>query len=247
MKKVIAFFTLGMGLFIGLLVVQVKLNKSLQEKYEALQTQQVSEDEEVVEIPSKEKEDRSVAKLVLLLMDQVNVDISEARRQIIVQTVVRVTGGIFKEQLHREHFAVLLAIESRFDNGAKSKVGAVGVAQVMPQFAKEFAKICAINDYKRSDLDDMELNMTIGACQFRALLESPVINGNVAAALVAYNAGKHSSSFKNLLRQRNIKHPEPPNYVARFTFLSEEVKKLSDKIEAELEKEDSIRAAKKEK
>lgn len=178
-----------------------------------------------------ETEDLEIARLTLLLMNQVNVKMSDARKQMVVQTVVRVTRNVLSTKEHREQFAVLLAIESKFNNKAKSPAGAVGVAQIMPQYAHEFAQICNINDYKKADLNDLELNMTIGACQFRALIESPVINGNVAAALVAYNAGKHSISFKNLTRLRNIDHPEPPNYVARFTFLSEEVKRLSETVE----------------
>lgn len=182
-------------------------------------------------------EDLSLGKFVIELMTEVRAKLSPMRKQIVAQTVVRVANNIFKERDHKYHFAVLLAMESKFNNNAKSKVDATGIAQIMPKYAKEFANICGIHDYTKNDLKDLELNMTIGACQFNALLHNKTINGNVAAALVAYNAGINSVSFRSLVGLKNIENLEPANYVARFTFLSSEIKNLVKETEDEKKKE----------
>jgi len=181
------------------------------------------------------KRDLGLGKFVLELMNEVKSELSPMRKQLVAQTVVRVTNNIFDKMEYKYHFAVLLAMESKFDNNAKSPAGAVGIAQIMPKFAKGFAKVCGIDDYTFKDLRDLELNMTIGACQFNALLLNKNINGNVASALVAYNAGINSISFRSLVGLKNIKHIEPANYVARFTFLSSEIKNLVKKSEKAVE------------
>jgi soluble lytic murein transglycosylase-like protein len=129
---------------------------------------------------------------------------------------------VFDTEQQKQSFAVLLAIESKFDRTAKSSAGAIGAAQIMPQYSKEFAQLCGIHDFVEKELYDLELNIVIGACQFKALLQS--LNGNVAAALVAYNAGKHSMSLKELQGSRNMQNQESLNYVSRFLYVSERAK-----------------------
>ncbi len=173
------------------------------------------------ELKRQEAEDMALGQFVLSLMNEVNANLSPMRKILVAQTVVRVTNNIFDKKEQKYNFAVLLAIESKFNNTAVSPVGAAGISQVMPQYAKEFATKCGINDYKPDDLKDIELNMTIGACQFNALLQSEKIKGVVAAALVAYNAGINSTSFKSLVGLRNIENVESASYVTKFQFLRE--------------------------
>jgi soluble lytic murein transglycosylase-like protein len=183
-----------------------------------------------------EKQNRELGQFVMNLMTQSEVDMSPARQQIIARTVVRVTNDVFDKPEHKRWFATVLAIESRFDKKAKSRVGATGIAQLMPRYAKKFAQMCGIDDYHPSDLKDTELNMTFGACLFRTLLESDRIKGNVNAALVGYNAGTKSKSLVQLQRMMNISNKETVNYIARWNFVSESAKNiLNEDIKAQPE------------
>jgi len=224
-KTVVAWMSFVAAVLTALIVYLKFEQEALKSENDYLQTR-------LTTYAAEEAKNNDLGRFVLTLMDQINIDYSNAKKQIMVQTIVRVTNSIFKTEEEKQNFAVLLAIESRFNRTAKSKSGAVGVAQIMPQFAREFARACGIGDYARSDLYDLELNMTIGACQFKALLESKKIDGNIAAALVAYNAGKHSRSLRELVGLKNITNREPSSYVAKFTYLSEEAKKIASEAQA---------------
>ena len=175
-------------------------------------------------------EDYKLSLYVRNLMDQVGARVSDKKKNILVQTVIRVSNSIFDKQKHKYWYASVLAIESKFDTKARSHVGAQGIAQLMPQFAKGFAKLCGIDDYHRSDLRDAELNMMYGACFFKSLLNNNTINGNVAGALVGYNAGTNSKSFKQLKKLTNITNQETSNYVTKFTYVSEEAKNATARM-----------------
>jgi hypothetical protein len=101
----------------------------------------------------------------------------------------------------------------------------------MPQYASEFAKLCGLNDFKQTDLFDAELNLYLGACFFRSLLENKVINGNPVAAKVAYNSGLNGAAIKGLLAQRGITNLETNNYSTMIEFKKEEAKNAQVAIE----------------
>lgn len=168
--------------------------------------------------------DQIVGDHVMKLIQIVQPDLSVARRQILARTFVRVTGDVLENEEQARYFAILVAIESRFNPTATSTAGAVGMAQIMPAYAKEFGKLCGVSDFTNADLVDPELNLTIGACIFRALLG--VYKGNLAAVLVAYNAGSASLSMKQLQSLGNITNDETPRYVTRFMYLEQMTKKL---------------------
>lgn len=165
-----------------------------------------------------------VGEQVMRIINIVQPDLSVARRQILARTFVRVTGDILENEEQARYFAILIAIESRFNADAKSPAGAVGLAQVMPAYSREFGKNCGVKDFKDSDLVDPELNLTIGACIFRALIIA--YKGNLGAVLVAYNAGGASLSMKQLQSLSNITNDETPRYVTRFFYLDQLTKKM---------------------
>jgi membrane-bound lytic murein transglycosylase MltF len=211
------------------LVITIKIgndyvdkNKNIFEEYETVKA-------DIQSYRNQLEEDYKLGSFIMMLMDEVKADLSPIKRQILAQTIVRVTNNIFEKQDHKYNFAVLLALESKFNNNAKSPVGAVGISQIMPKYAESFAKICGIDDYTPNDLLDAELNMTIGACQFNALMMNKTINGNVAAALVAYNAGINSVSFRDIVGLKNITASESASYVAKFTFLTSKVTEILNK------------------
>jgi len=224
---------LGVGVIFGGMNSDVSLtqeNLKLRAENKTSKETIIKLEQKMLHIIVPKEQDRKLGQLVLNLMEQVNADLSPAKRQIIARTVVRVTNDIFEEQKHKEWFASVLAIESKFNPKARSSVGATGMSQLMPQYAKSFAKMCGITDYHPSDLNDIELNITYGACFFRTLLENQGVNGNIAAALVGYNAGTQSNSLKQLQRLINISNTETVNYIARFTYVSESAKNAVNEI-----------------
>lgn len=179
----------------------------------------------------KKSDDERLGEFALLMMDIVGADLSPMRRKVLARTIVRVTGEIFEGYNHREAFIGLVAQESRFNANAKSPVGATGLAQIMPQYAPDFAKLCGLNDFKPADLVDVELNLYLGACFYRDLLENKLINGNPVAAQTAYNSGQNGAALKNLLAQRAITNTETSNYSTMISYKKEEVRRIQGEIE----------------
>lgn len=156
---------------------------------------------------------------VLTVMEIVKSPLSPSQRQLTAQLLVRIALNTFERTEDRENWVYVLGIESRFDQSARSPVGAVGVGQIMPQYAQNFGKLCGLPDIKASDAEDILVNATLSACLFRHLLET-VHKRSVVLALAAYNAGPNSSSTKNLQNYGSAV-PETANYVAKFSYLKE--------------------------
>jgi soluble lytic murein transglycosylase-like protein len=89
----------------------------------------------------------------------------------------------------------------------------------MPQYAKEFAAKCGINDLDQADLEVAEINLMVSACRFRTLLE--IFDGQVSLALVAYNAGQSSNQVKQLQELKNLSTVETSSYLSKFMYLKE--------------------------
>ena len=176
-------------------------------------------------------EDERIGNFALLMMDIVGADLSPVRRTILARTLVRVTGEIFVSYTQREAYVGLIAQESRFNANAKSPVGASGLSQLMPQYALGFAKLCGLNDFKPADIMDMELNLYLGACYYRDLLDNKLINNNPIAAQVAYNSGQNGDSLKNLLAQRSISNSETNNYSVMIGYKKEEARNAQEAIQ----------------
>jgi len=77
----------------------------------------------------------------------------------------------------------LVKLESDFNPRAVSRVGAIGLAQVMPSTARLFER-----DVTREDLYNPQTNLRIGFLYLRRLIS--LYDGNVQLALLAYNLGE---------------------------------------------------------
>ena len=81
----------------------------------------------------------------------------------------------------------LIRQESRFMTIARSAVGASGLMQVMPATAQYVAKKIGLGDLKKTDLNDVDTNLTLGTSYLKMVLDqhgqSPVL------ASASYNAG----------------------------------------------------------
>ncbi len=106
--------------------------------------------------------------------------------------------------------AAIIMQESRFDPNAKSRAGAKGLAQFMDATAKTMA--VATGRYPNYDIYDPETSIQFCALHIKGLLNR--YNGNLDAALAAYNAGGgNADRWIRLGILGNIPFGETRNYV----------------------------------
>lgn len=148
------------------------------------------------------------------------------KKELLASNIERTANKIFKEDEERKTFAALVAVESGFNEKAISTAKAVGLTQVLPQYSKGFMKACGIEDFNPADLQLVELNLMAGACAFKQLLE--LNGGNTVAALVSYNSGMSSVSFKSLLKGLNIANTETASYPSKILYLKEKTELAQD-------------------
>ncbi|MBI3994372.1 MAG: transglycosylase SLT domain-containing protein [Nitrospirae bacterium] len=77
--------------------------------------------------------------------------------------------------------------ESAFDSKAVSKVGALGLMQLMPYTGEWVAKRVGLKSFSPDLLLDEAVNVRLGAWYLQHLIEQ--FNGNVVLAVASYNAG----------------------------------------------------------
>ncbi len=83
--------------------------------------------------------------------------------------------------------AAIIREESQYDLKAVSRVGAIGLMQVMPATANNVAQRVGLPAVVREDLFDQETNIRIGVRYVEQLLEQ--FSGNMVYTIAAYNAG----------------------------------------------------------
>lgn len=83
--------------------------------------------------------------------------------------------------------AAIIREESQYDWRAVSRVGAIGLMQVMPATANAVAQQYRLPAVAREDLFDQETNIRIGARYVEQLLSQ--FSGNMIHTIAAYNAG----------------------------------------------------------
>lgn len=88
--------------------------------------------------------------------------------------------------------AAIIREESQYDIRALSRVGAVGLMQVMPATAQIMAKKNGSGTVGREELFDHETNIRFGVTYLGQLLEQ--FSGNVTLVVASYNAGPQAVS-----------------------------------------------------
>ena len=81
----------------------------------------------------------------------------------------------------------LIRQESRFIAGAKSRVGASGLMQLMPGTAKWVARQLGLKNWRWSQVTDIDTNVSLGTYYLKHVLEK--LDGHPVLASAAYNAG----------------------------------------------------------
>ena len=108
--------------------------------------------------------------------------------------------------------AAVIYAESRFQDQTSS-AGARGLMQITPDTADTIEALSGGETFEYEDLADPDLNIRYGSFYLRYLLHQ--YDGNVVAALAAYNAGEgHSDEWGGAsLEVEDIRFPETENYV----------------------------------
>lgn len=139
---------------------------------------------------------------------------TDASRLVLAHQVARAAQETLPDRAGQEAAILLVCIESRFNAKARSSAGALGLTQVMPQYATEFASRAGIpGKVSPEDLLDSELNLRVGFGQFRYLLSQH--GQNVALALASYNAGLMSPTTKKTAALMPSNR-ETEGYLAKF-------------------------------
>jgi soluble lytic murein transglycosylase-like protein len=123
-------------------------------------------------------------------LDVARLQLARANAVIAYSTQYKITADLaasiydvaLSEQINPGLAFPLVKLESNFNPRAVSKVGAIGLAQVMPNTARLYEPGLTI-----AQLYDRDTNLRIGFRYLRDLLER--YDGNLERALLAYNRG----------------------------------------------------------
>ena len=120
-----------------------------------------------------------------------------------------VVGHAENYDLDAALLAAVIYRESKFDAGARSQSGAIGLMQLLPATARGIALHTGGTRFRVSDLYDPEINVRYGAFYLRRLLNK---YGDTRLALAAYNAGQANVDGW-LAAGKGIEFPETRDYV----------------------------------
>jgi soluble lytic murein transglycosylase len=120
-----------------------------------------------------------------------------------------VRGHATNYELDPALLAAVIYRESKFNVGALSPSGAIGLMQLLPDTAKGIAVHTGGSRFRVRDLYDPEINIRYGSFYLRRLL---VKYGDERSALAAYNAGQ-TNVDRWLEEGQGIQFPETREYV----------------------------------
>ena len=117
--------------------------------------------------------------------------------------------------------AAIIKNESNFKHDAVSKVGAVGLMQIMPETGRWIAEQMGLENFQDSDLYQTRKNIRMG-CWYVGELEHE-FQHNLVLLMVAYNAGRGQThewmqendwdyNFNDI---KSIPYPDTREYVAK--------------------------------
>jgi hypothetical protein len=170
--------------------------------------------------PSEGEALSSLERFTLRAMAVCAAKLSPVRQATLARSISSIASRYIVRKEDRETYVILICIESKYDNKARSPVGATGLAQIMPKYAQNFADLCQLGQLDPSDVEDPIINLSLGACLYQHLTKEL---GSSILAIAAYNAGPNSSSVRNLAKLSNPV-PETASYVAKSALLKEKMR-----------------------
>ncbi len=126
-----------------------------------------------------------------------------------------VRGHAHNYRLDPALLAAVIYQESKFRPAVKSKSGAIGLMQLLPDTAKGIAIHTGGSRFRVSDLYNPEINVRYGAWYLRHLLDK---YDDERTALAAYNAGQQNVD-RWRSEGRGIEFAETRHYVSRVEHL----------------------------
>ena len=126
-----------------------------------------------------------------------------------------VRGHARNYDLDPAFLAAVIYAESKFDAGARSDSGAIGLMQLTPETAKGIAIRTGGRAFRVSDLEDPEINVRYGAWYLRNLFRK---YHDERLVLAAYNAGQGNVDEWRA-KGEGIPFPETRAYVDRVEEL----------------------------
>lgn len=147
-----------------------------------------------------------------------------------------VTDPMLLKELNKNSFDQLIQIESgnrQLDtkgNPIKSKAGAIGAAQVMPQTAPEAAKLAGLEFDPKKYRFDLDYNIKLGQAYFNKQLDN--FDGDFFKAAAAYNAGptavRNAMIRAEKLGEEWVKYlpKETKNYISKLGYESGKVMEM---------------------
>ena len=132
------------------------------------------------------------------------------------KTIVRAHARNYR--LQPALLAAVIYQESKFNAGAKSSSGAIGLMQLQPATAEGIALRTGGSEFQVHDLYDPEINVRYGSWYLRHLLDK---YRNERLALAAYNAGQRNVDEWEAAG-KGIQFGETRHYVSRV----EDLKKI---------------------
>ncbi len=126
-----------------------------------------------------------------------------------------VRGHAADYRLNPALLAAVIEEESKFDAGARSRTGAIGLMQLQPATAKGIAIRTGGSRFVVADLYKPEINVRYGAWYLRHLLDK---YDDEKTALAAYNAGQENVD-RWLSKREPVQFPETRAYVDRIERL----------------------------
>lgn len=134
--------------------------------------------------------------------------------------------------------AAVVRAESRFRPDARSRAGAVGLMQVLPETARLVARRHGLDRFRPKMLREPEWNLLIGSLYLSELMDR--YHGDVVAALAAYNAGPGVVDTwvagKPRLTIQAIRYPETRSYVREVLWTRERFNRLYPALGADARK-----------
>lgn len=109
--------------------------------------------------------------------------------------------------------AAIIRQESNFNPAARSRAGAVGLMQLMPETARWAAPQAGLKDYTDAKLAEPDTNVALG-CWYLSYLSKRFENDR-ALVLAAYNGGEGNVKYWQGLSGEKLRHayPETQFYV----------------------------------
>lgn len=125
--------------------------------------------------------------------------------------------------------AAVIYVESRFIAGRTSPAGAEGLMQITPETSRDIARRSGATSFTVADLHTPQINIAYGSYLLRELLDR--YDGDVAAALAAYNAGPGNADRwgGSSLEPQDIPFPETRAYVEKVLRVQEDYRARYDK------------------